>query len=125
MVASCLSVDADATEGVQKRTNASLRLGGAQDYRLVQLWPPSDVTNCRPSAVATVAARAFAATTLARSEALGDATRVHVAPSVVSNTTPDRPTSQHTDALGAAPARICPDTPTVTAFQDAPASVER
>ena len=77
--------------------------------------PPSVVLKVRPSAVDTDAVRASVAWMADRSVTSGNATRRQLRPSVESTTTPARPTSQQTDAEGAAPAVSLDATPVGTA----------
>ena len=73
--------------------------------------PPSVVVNFRPDAAVTVAVFASVAMTDVRSIDCGNETRRHDRPSADSRTIPAFPTSQQTDAEGAAPFEMTAGTP--------------
>jgi hypothetical protein len=83
------------------------------------------VRHARPSAAVTVAARASTAETSARSTASGNGTLAKTRPSVERYTAPAGPTSQQTEAPGAAPATTPGASTPVVASQLDPPSVLR
>jgi hypothetical protein len=87
--------------------------------------PASVVLKVRPSAVDTDAVRASLARTPDRSVISGNTTRRQLRPSVETSTTPPRPTTQQTNAEGAAPAVSSAEIPVDVASQLAPPLVER
>ena len=87
--------------------------------------PPFVVLKVRPSTVDTDALRASRARIADRSVASGNGTRCQLTPSIERSTTPARPTSQQTDAEGAAPAVNSVAIPVEVTSQLAPPFVER
>src|SRR6201989_1229341 len=73
-------------------------------YRGIQVIPPSEVLNVRPSAVVTVALRESEARTADRSAISGKGIRSHDCASVDRQTLPPRPTTQQIPDAGDDPA---------------------
>src|SRR5262249_33458483 len=94
-------------------------------YCSTQVVPPSLVLKRRPVAVVTVACEASVASIATRSIDSGNSMRRQWVASVVSNTRPPAPASQHTRAAGAAPARPATSTPSACGCDVAPPSSVR
>ena len=117
------AVSPPRSHGTKAQRKFHVSITGVQ--RRSQVTPPSDVLKIRPSAVDTDAVAASVARTADKSVISGNATRRQLRPSIVSSTTPPRPTTQHTDVDGAAPAVSSPTMPVGTASQLVPPLVER